>query len=106
MPAASISVVLARVAEGAVRMDALTLPAGTTLAQALAEAVRRGIIAAADIDPQAVAVFGRRRSPREALHDGDRIELPGPLSVDPKVARQRRVTHRRAAAPRDKWRAG
>jgi len=106
MPAASISVVLARVAEGAVRMDALTLPAGTTLAQALAEAVRRRIVAAADIDVQAVAVFGRRRGPHEVLHDGDRIELPGPLSVDPKVARQRRVAHRRAAAPKDKWRAG
>jgi putative ubiquitin-RnfH superfamily antitoxin RatB of RatAB toxin-antitoxin module len=106
MPAASITVVLARAEEGEVRMDEFALPPGATLAQALEEAVRRRIIAAADLAGNAVAVFGRRRDPDEVLHDGDRIELLGPLSVDPKEARQRRVAHRRAAAPKDRWRAG
>ena len=105
MPAASVSVVVARVIEGAVRMDSLTLPAGTTIAQALEEAVRRQIVMAADLAGNGIAVFGRRRAPDETLRDGDRIELVGPLCADPKEARHRRVAHRRAAAPKDKWRA-
>lgn len=46
------------------------------------------------------AIFGERCEPGAMLHPGDRIELLAGLSVDPKVARQRRAENRRAAAPR------
>jgi len=52
----------------------------------------------------AAAVFGRARGTGHRLAAGDRIELTGPLRVDPKVARERRVAHRRAAEPRSRWR--
>jgi len=101
-----VSVALARVVEGAVRLDALTLAEGATIADALAQAVRGGLLESADLADNEVAVFGRRCAPDEVLHDGDRIELLGPLLVDPKEARQRRVAIRRAAAPKNKWRGG
>jgi len=76
---------------------ALEVPAGCRLGEALALAVTQGLPAAVAGDPMTtVAVFGRLRGPDHGLADGDRIELLGPLQVDPKVARERRVAHKRA----------
>jgi hypothetical protein len=41
--------------------------------------------------------------PDTPLHDGDRIELLPPLTVDPKVARQRRAEHRRRERGERRW---
>lgn len=101
---APISVTIARVEGGEARLDTIAIPEGCTVGQALAAAVRARLIAAETLARCSVAVFGRRCAPDDPLHDGDRIELAGPLSADPKEARQRRVAHRRAAAGRDKWR--
>jgi putative ubiquitin-RnfH superfamily antitoxin RatB of RatAB toxin-antitoxin module len=94
-----IGVVIAWVEAGGVRTVALTVPAGTRLGEALVEAVARERVPAAVVaDPQTRgAVFGRLRKPDHVLHEGDRIELLGPLLVDPKVARARRVQQRRMA---------
>ena len=97
---------VARAADGGVRIDSLALGAGGTLSDALAAAVSAGIVTAEALDGLAVAVYGKVRPPAWPLNDGDRVELLGPLRVDPKLARQRRVEHRRAAAPKDKWRPG
>jgi len=70
----------------------------------VARAVRSRLLSSEDLAGSEIAIFGRRRGPDEVLHEGDRIEVLGPLLVDPKEARQRRVASRRAAAPRDKWR--
>jgi len=43
----------------------------------------------------AVGVFSRLCSPEDALHDGDRVEVYRPLTVDPKEARRIRVAIRR-----------
>ena len=103
-----LRVMLARAAGDDVRCDALELPAGTTLGDALALALRAGLLGADELraveaGSLATAVHGRSCSAAHLLRDGDRIELLGPLTVDPKVARQRRVEHRRAAQVRDKW---
>jgi len=87
------------------------VPAGTTVAGALAVCGLRARIAAhADAVPGApswdglaLALHGRRVTPHEVLHDGDRIELLPPLTVDPKVARQRRAEHRRRARGERRW---
>jgi len=100
----TISVVIARVERGGVRLDTMLLPGGSTLAQALAAARRANLIGPQTLAHCTVAVFGRRRAPDDRLRDGDRIELLGPLSADPKEARQRRVALARAAAGRSKWR--
>ena len=105
-PVAQVEVELARVVDGAVRRDALVLPASSTLADALAEAVSRSLVTPDDVAGLTPAVHGKLRAPGYVLADGDRIELVGLLRADPKLARQRRVEVRRAAAPKDKWRAG
>ena len=60
----------------------------------LANAVRAsGLIAQYALDPQRLhyAIFGKRAGSDTRLAPGDRIEILGPLVVDPKVARARRT---------------
>lgn len=66
--------------------QALLLPEGSTVAEAVA-------LAALDAGGEsvAVAVHGVLASPRQRLHDGDRVELLRPLQADPKENRRRRA---------------
>jgi putative ubiquitin-RnfH superfamily antitoxin RatB of RatAB toxin-antitoxin module len=90
---------------------ALRVPAGSTVEQALAASgiARRitasGRVAAGQgpLDALSVAVHGRAVGPQDRLHEHDRIELLPPLTVDPKVARQRRADHRRRLAGERRW---
>ncbi|MEI7443702.1 MAG: RnfH family protein [Burkholderiales bacterium] len=89
----------------------VTVPAGSTVAQALAASGVAARIAASGrvpagqgpLDALTVAVLGRRAGPDDRLHDHDRIELLPPLTVDPKVARQRRAEHRRRESGERRW---
>ena len=89
----------------------LTLPAGSTVATALARsdvAVRIRACGAppsgqGPLDGLSVAVFGRPAAPDDVLHDHDRVELLPALRVDPKVARQRRAEHRRRESGERRW---
>ena len=75
----------------------LAVPTGSRLGDALVLALAQGLPGAVAADPAvSVAVHGRLRGPDQVLLAGDRIELLGPLRVDPKVARERRVAHKRA----------
>jgi putative ubiquitin-RnfH superfamily antitoxin RatB of RatAB toxin-antitoxin module len=99
---------LARACADDVRIDALELPPGATIAEALSMAAEAGLLSpeergALERGELAIAVNGRVRPTGQGLRPFDRIELLGPLTVDPKIARQRRVAHRRAAQARDKW---
>ena len=69
---------------GEVQRLSLTLPAGTTVAQAIA---LTGWALPQDIR---IAIWGRLREPAELLRDRDRVEICRPLSVDPKEARRQR----------------
>ncbi|MGH1358330.1 MAG: RnfH family protein [Burkholderiaceae bacterium] len=51
-----------------------------------------------------VAVFGRRGRRDQLLRSGDRVELLGPITADPKSDRQARVKAGRSLSDRDKWR--
>jgi putative ubiquitin-RnfH superfamily antitoxin RatB of RatAB toxin-antitoxin module len=81
---------------GQVRMARLRVRAGTRLGEALVRAAQQGLLPVqrAQAAAGALAIFGRLRKPDHELHDGDRIDLPGPLRVDPKVARARRAASR------------
>lgn len=69
----------------------VTLAPGATVLQAI-EAAALG----ASVDRHGgVAVWGHPVAPDAPLREGDRVELLRPLAVDPKLARQRRVEHRR-----------
>ena len=69
---------------------ALTLPAGATVATAIA---RSGLIVAYGIDPAATraGLHGRVVPDETPLRDGDRVEICRPLVVDPKEARRLRA---------------
>jgi putative ubiquitin-RnfH superfamily antitoxin RatB of RatAB toxin-antitoxin module len=80
-------------AAGQVREQRLSLPAGATVADALAAcnwpefpAHRLDELAASG----ALGLWGRKTTPGHTLRDGDRVELYRPLRVDPKVARRER----------------
>jgi putative ubiquitin-RnfH superfamily antitoxin RatB of RatAB toxin-antitoxin module len=79
----SIRVELVEAHPGGARVEDLTLPAGSTLADALAAAG----LAARD----RVGIFGRLAGRSTVLADGDRIEIYRPLAHDPKEARRRRA---------------
>lgn len=68
--------------------QALALPEGTTVSQALAHAGWLSLLS--DGHPLTVLVWGRKVSPDTPVRDGDRIELCRALRVDPKVARRER----------------
>ena len=59
-----------------------------------ADAVRAsGLIAQYALDPQRLryAIYGRRIEEDVVLAAGDRVEILGPLKIDPKAARVRRA---------------
>jgi putative ubiquitin-RnfH superfamily antitoxin RatB of RatAB toxin-antitoxin module len=63
----------------------LDLPAGSCASDALHAA------GYAELPPGwAIALWGRRIAPEQALRSGDRVELLRPLSADPMEARRRR----------------
>ena len=73
----------------------LLLPAPATVGAAIeASDVRREVeeLAGAELD---VGVFSQRRTLADALHDGDRVEIYRPLTIDPRQARRIRVAVRR-----------
>jgi putative ubiquitin-RnfH superfamily antitoxin RatB of RatAB toxin-antitoxin module len=82
-----IRVELVEALPGSAREAALTLPAGSTVADALASAGRAV--------PGRVGIFGRLASPETVLAEGDRIEIYRPLLQDPKDARRQRAKRRR-----------
>lgn len=90
---------------------ALEVPRGTTVAGALAASEIVARIAAsggvpagqAPLDGLAVAVLGRLAAPDDLVREHDRVELLPPLTVDPKVARQRRAEHARRLKGERRW---
>jgi len=69
----------------------LRLPAGATVADALAAADLPSRVPGIEVDPEGLAVFGQAATLATTLHDGDRVEVLRPLKVDPKQARRRRA---------------
>ena len=70
-------------------LRALRLPAGSTVAQAIAAA--RILDVVPDQPVWTTGIFGRLVQADEVLSDGDRVELYRPLLLDPKEARRRRA---------------
>lgn len=74
----------------AVELLALRLPAGATVADALARSGWRERFGAAVFDALLPGLWGRRCELSAPLRERDRIELYRPLQVDPKEARRQR----------------
>ncbi|SIT66288.1 hypothetical protein SAMN04487769_1278 [Burkholderia sp. b14] len=83
------------------------LPPGATLREAIDASGIVTMHPQIDLAQQRVGVFGRIRALDSALENGDRVEIYRPLTVDPKLARQRRVDKARHSGSLEgrKWRA-
>lgn len=67
----------------------LDVAPGTTAAEAVAAS---GLPERFDeLDPTALAIFGRACEPETVLRAGDRVEILRPLQVDPREARRQRA---------------
>jgi putative ubiquitin-RnfH superfamily antitoxin RatB of RatAB toxin-antitoxin module len=105
---ASIRVEIAYVEAGGqsvpeVRIRALQLTVGTTLGDALVRVGDPALEAAIASGALVPALFGERVQSTYVLHDGDRIELLGPLVADPKLSRGRRAEVQRARQGDARW---
>lgn len=85
MNAGPISVEVVRAWPRGHRAVRLSLPAGATVADAIAQCG----LPLEDVAGQ--SVFGELAAPGRALRDGDRVELLEALRIDPKEARRRRA---------------
>lgn len=77
------------------RRVTLDLPAGATVAQAVAASGLLDDLTQSDRDALATAVWGRVEDGSFVLEEGDRVELLRPLLADPKEARRARARARR-----------
>lgn len=68
----------------------VTLPTGSTVAQAIAASGMLAEFPELASSRLSVGIWGRKTSLRQVLHQRDRLEIYRPLRVDPKVARRER----------------
>lgn len=73
-----------------VRQWDLSLPAGSTVAQALAASGVLLEFPELAESRLSVGIWGRKTGLRQLLHPHDRLEIYRPLRVDPKIARRER----------------
>lgn len=69
----------------------LDLPAGTKIADAIAQSGLGEMFAGFDIDTAQVGIFGQKASREQVLQAGDRVEIYRPLLADPKETRRQRA---------------
>jgi putative ubiquitin-RnfH superfamily antitoxin RatB of RatAB toxin-antitoxin module len=69
----------------------ITLPAGSRVIEAVEQSGILQAMPEVAFDPSRLGIFSRHVSPDDMLHDGDRVEIYRPLTLDPKDARRRRV---------------
>jgi hypothetical protein len=77
---------------------ALDVPAGSTVADAIAASPLSTEFPSLDLDAPPVGVWSRKATLRQVLKERDRIEVYRPLKVDPKVARRERFRRQGARA--------
>ncbi|TCV91172.1 hypothetical protein EC912_11323 [Luteibacter rhizovicinus] len=70
----------------------LSVPAGTTVGQAVELARASGLPLALSVDPDRLGIFSRRVDVTRLLEQGDRVEIYRPLTIDPMDARRRRAS--------------
>lgn len=70
------------------QLVAITLPRGTTVAEAIAESSLVRQFPNDNLDDLRVGIWGRVVDRNRVLSDGDRVELYRPLEIDPRDARR------------------
>ena len=85
---------------GAQFLQALQLPAGATVAAALAASELARRFPALDLTAARLGIFSRPATSATVLRDGDRVEVYRPLQVNPKEVRRQRAERNRAKPAR------
>ncbi|VCU72329.1 Persistence and stress-resistance antitoxin PasI [Pigmentiphaga humi] len=98
--AEAITVQVCYAPPGQVWQRSVTLPAGSTLAQAIASSGFQEDFPEVDPEAAGTGVYGRRRSLDHVLHEHDRVEIYRPLVFDPKESRRRRAEHKQSVSGR------
>ncbi|AYM76197.1 persistence and stress-resistance antitoxin PasI [Janthinobacterium sp. HH103] len=70
----------------------LTVPAGTTIGQAVALSGLLQEMPGIDLAVNMVGIYGKKKPLDTVLHEHDRVEVYRPLQADPKEARRRRAS--------------
>jgi putative ubiquitin-RnfH superfamily antitoxin RatB of RatAB toxin-antitoxin module len=73
---------------------ALSVPAGTTVGEAIRVSEIGNRSEGIDVEAAPVGIYGRAVTRDVILNDGDRVEIYRPLTADPKQARRRRAAPR------------
>lgn len=89
VPTVRVTLVYSPAARQVRELD-LTLPAGSTVAQALAASGLARTFPEISCEPLQLGVWGRKAQADQVLLDKDRVEIYRALKVDPKVARRER----------------
>jgi putative ubiquitin-RnfH superfamily antitoxin RatB of RatAB toxin-antitoxin module len=71
-------------------LRALSIPAGTTIEQAIAISGVLQEVPEIDLATMAVGVYAKKKTLDTVLREHDRVEIYRPLIADPKHARRRR----------------
>ena len=77
-------------------LRSLSVPAGTTIGQAVAQSGLLQAIPGIDLAVNMVGIYGKRKPLDSVLHEHDRVEVYRPLQADPKEARRRRASGKSA----------
>ena len=96
MAEASIEVQVCHALPDSSFLRSLTVPAGTTLGQALEQSGVLREFPGIDLAVNMVGIYGKRKPLDSVLHEYDRVEVYRPLQADPKEARRRRASGKSA----------
>lgn len=69
----------------------VSLPAGSTVMQAIEASRLEREVAGLVVDPARLGVFSRKVTSDHVVGEGDRVEIYRTLTLDPKEARRRRA---------------
>ncbi|OZI34965.1 hypothetical protein CAL29_16080 [Bordetella genomosp. 10] len=94
-----LSILVCQAWPGRVWQARLTLPAGASVAQALAASGYDQAFPGQDPWAHGVGIYGHAVRAQDLLRDGDRIEIYRPLTFDPMESRRRRAAHRGRTMP-------
>lgn len=79
-------------------LRSLSVPAGTTIEQAVAQSGLLQAIPGIDLAINMVGIHGKRKPLDTVLREHDRVEVYRPLQADPKEARRRRAGNKAVKA--------
>jgi putative ubiquitin-RnfH superfamily antitoxin RatB of RatAB toxin-antitoxin module len=80
----------------------IEVPLGTTVLEAARQSGVAGKFEDVDLDNAKFGIFGLAVVPKQALKDGDRVEIYRPLIADPKEVRKARASRAKERREQDK----